>query len=160
MRAADLARLSEPYPETLDPTDAEAMAAIPLRLPNWTVLEGEVFADFTEQPPHGIGWWAPEPGTSRRILVSDQLYCCLASVPSNMTETKLHCLEYLGASDRDSARFADAVKMTLSGPIISSPKPRSPYDQRAREAVANGYWESRGSAGAVWFSAASAAILS
>ena len=128
MRAADLARLNEPYPETLEPTDADATAAIPLRLPNWTTLESEVFADFIEQPPYGIGWWAPEPGTSRRILISDQFYCCLASVASNMTEAKLHWLEYLEALDRDSARFADAVKMTPSGPIISPPQPRSPYD--------------------------------
>lgn len=99
------------------------------KLPSCAALENEVLADLTEQPPYGIGWWAPDPGASRRILISDQFCCCLASVASNMTEAALHWLEYLDASDRDSARFADAVRMEPAGPTISPPRPRSPYDQ-------------------------------
>lgn len=129
MMPDDLARLNEPYPETLEPTDNDAMEAIGLRLSNWTTLENEVWADFTENPPYGVGWWAPDPGTSRRILISDQLYCCLNSVASNMTEAKLHWLEYLHTADRDDARLSDVVRMTPTGPIISMPKPRSPYEQ-------------------------------
>jgi hypothetical protein len=135
MRPEDLARLKEPYPENVEPTDAEARAAIGLNLPRWTVLEDEIFADFTEQPRYGIGWWAPYPGTGRRILISDQLYCCLASVAGNMAEAALHWLEYLGAADRDSARLADAVKMTLSGPVISPPRPRNPFEQLCPEFI-------------------------
>jgi hypothetical protein len=33
---------------------------------------------------------APDSGTSRRILISDRLYCRLASVAGNMTEAALH----------------------------------------------------------------------
>lgn len=80
MRAADLARLSEPYPENDDPPDSATVTALGMELPNVTVLETNIFADFTEQPPYGIGWWAPAPGASRRILIADQLYCCVASV--------------------------------------------------------------------------------
>jgi hypothetical protein len=129
MRATDLAHLNEPYPEEVDPTDADAMAAIGVKLPHWTFLQNQILADFTEQAPYGIGWWAPNPGVSRRILISDQFYCCLASVASNMTEAALHWLEYLDASERDSARFADAVKMQRGGPTLSPPRVRSPYDQ-------------------------------
>ena len=89
MRAADLARLSEPYPEAMEPTEADARAAIGIKLPHWDSLESEIFADFTEQQPYGIGWWAPDPGTSRRILIADHLSCCLASVAGNMTEASL-----------------------------------------------------------------------
>ena len=46
-----------------------------------------------------------------RFLITDQLYCCAASVSGNMTEAALHELEFLDAADRDGARFADAVKM-------------------------------------------------
>jgi hypothetical protein len=105
------------------------MASIGVKLPHWAALESEIFSDFTEQPPYGIGWWAPGPGTSRRILISDQLYCCLASVASSMTEAALHRLEYLDASDRDSARFADTVKMQPGGVTISPPRPRNAYEQ-------------------------------
>lgn len=129
MRPEDLARLKEPYPENVEPTDADARAAVGISLPRWTVLEDEIFADFTEQPPYGIGWWAPDPGTSRRILISDQLHCCLESVAGNMTEAALHWLEYLGAADRDSARLADAVKMTPAGPVISPPRSRNAFEQ-------------------------------
>ena len=75
MRPTDLARLNAPYPEDdTDPPEAAAMAALGMELPHWTTLETHIFADFTEQPPYGIGWWAPDPGTSRRILIADQLY--------------------------------------------------------------------------------------
>lgn len=65
MRAADLARLNEPYPEALEPTEEDARAAIGIKLPHWASLESEIFADFVEQQPYGIGWWAPDPGTMR-----------------------------------------------------------------------------------------------
>ena len=135
MRAADLARLSEPYPEALEPTEEDARAAIGIKLPHWASLESEIFSDFVEQQPYGIGWWAPDPGTSRRILIADQLSCCLASVAGNMTEAALHWLEYLDASDRDSARLAHAVKVLPSGPVIDLPRPRSVSEQLAPDLV-------------------------
>ena len=55
MRAADLARLNEPYPDTLEPTEEDARAAIGIKLTKWASLENEVFADFVEQQPYGIG---------------------------------------------------------------------------------------------------------
>ena len=97
------------------PTEEDARAAIGIKLPHWASLEREIFADFVERQPYGIDWWAPDPSTSRRILIADQLSCCLASVADNMTEAALHWLEYLDASDRDSARLAHAVKMLPSG---------------------------------------------
>ena len=135
MKPADLARLNEPYPEALEPTEEDARAAIGIKLPHWASLESEIFSDFVEQQPYGIGWWAPDPGTSRRILIAAQLSCCLASVAGNMTEAALHWLEYLGASDRDSARLAHAVKMLPSGPVIDLPRPRSVSEQLAPDLV-------------------------
>lgn len=129
MRAEDLARLNKLYPEHVEPTDADARSAIGVKLPNWIALQHEIFADFTEHPPYGIGWWAPDPGTSRRILISDQLYCCLDSVVNNMIEASLHWLEYLDARDRDNARLAHAVKMTPAGPVFEPPRPRNAFDQ-------------------------------
>jgi hypothetical protein len=135
MRPTDRARLSEPYPENTDPPDAAAMAALGKELPQWAALETEILADFTEQPPWGIGWWAPDPGTSRRILIADQLHCYATSVAGNMTEAALHWLEFLDASDRDSARFVDAVKMENGRPTIEAPRARSPLEQLGPEFV-------------------------
>jgi hypothetical protein len=134
LRPEDLSRLKELYPDNIEPSDADARAAIGINLPRRTALEDEIFADFTEQPPYGIGWWQ-DPGTSRRILISDQLYCCLASVTGNMTEAALHWLEYLGESDRDYARLADTVKMTPSGPMIVAPRARHALDQLCPEFI-------------------------
>ena len=89
MRACDLARLSAPYPEDEDSTDGTAMSALGLPLRRWNELEALILDDFVDQPPYGIGWWAPHPGTSRRIPISDQLYACIASVSANMTEAVL-----------------------------------------------------------------------
>jgi len=135
MRSADFARLNQPYPKAMEPTEADARAAIGIKLPHWASLESEIFADFVEQRPYGIGWWAPGPGTQRRILVADQLSCCLASVPGNMTEAALHWLEYQDASDRDNARLAEAVKLRRSGPVIDVPRPRSASEQLAPDLV-------------------------
>src|ERR1017187_9318691 len=99
MRPTDFARLNEPYPIDTDPPEAAARTALGMDLPHGTTLEAEILADFTEQPPYGIGWWAPGPGTSRRILIADQLYCCMTSVAGNMTEAALHWVEIFGASD-------------------------------------------------------------
>jgi hypothetical protein len=135
MRAADIARLNEPYPESMEPTEADVRAAIGVRLPRWASLESEIFADLVEQQPYGIGWWAPDPGTSRRVLIADQLSCCLASVAGNMTEASLHWLEYLDASDRDNARLAGAVKMVPGGAVVDPPQPRCPFEQLAPDFV-------------------------
>ncbi len=135
MRAADVARLNEPYPEAMEPTDEDARAAIGIKLPHWACLENNVFADLVEQQPYGIGWWAPSPSTSQRILIADQLLCCLASVTRNITEAALHWLEYLDASDRDSARLAHAVKMLPGGPVIDPPRPRCASEQLAPDLV-------------------------
>ena len=45
--------------------------------------EDRILADPTDAP-YGVGWWAPHPGTSRRILMSDLLYACTASVSTNL----------------------------------------------------------------------------
>jgi hypothetical protein len=135
MRPTDLARLNEPYPLGTDPPEAAARTALGMELPHGAALETEILADFTEQPPYGIGWWAPGPGTSRRILIADQLYSCATSAAGNMTEAALHWLEFLDAAERDSARFADAVQIENGRPTISAPRPRSPLDELAPELV-------------------------
>jgi hypothetical protein len=135
MRPTDFARLNEPYPEDADPPDEAATAALGMELRHWTALGADILADFTEQPPYGIGWWAPDPGTSRRILIADQLFCCAASVAGNMTESVLHWLEFLDATERDSARFADAVRIENGRPTMAAPRARSALDQLAPEFV-------------------------
>lgn len=129
MRAVDLAHLSKPYPESSEPTEQDARSAIGVRLPNWSSLKSDVFEDFVDGPPYGVGWWAPDPGTSRRILIADQLYCCLSSVPYNMAEAALHWLEFLDMSEQDSARLAYAIQMLPSGPVIDPPPARSILEQ-------------------------------
>lgn len=52
-----------------------------------------------------------------------------------MTEAALHWLEYLDASDCDSARLAHAVKMLPGGPVIDPPRPRCASEQLAPDFV-------------------------
>jgi hypothetical protein len=74
-------------------------------------LNSEILADFVLEPPYGIGWWAPNPGTSRRILISHQLYACVQSVGTNLTEAAIHWLEFQDYSERESDFLADAVRI-------------------------------------------------
>jgi len=43
-------------------------------------------------------------------------------------QSALHWLEFLDASDRDSARFVDAVKMENGRPTMDAPHARSPFE--------------------------------
>jgi hypothetical protein len=126
MRASDLERLREPYDESTNVATRSPMAALGVEMPGWKQLESLILADLTEQFPFGIGWWAPHPGTKRRILISDQLYACTASVSVNMVEAGLHWLEFLDYTEREGARFADAVKIQDGYPVVDPPPCDSP----------------------------------
>jgi hypothetical protein len=136
MKASDLARLSEPYPEGECSTNDRAVSALGLPMRRWKELEALILDDFVEHSPYGIGWWAPHPGTSRRILISDQLYACAASVSANMIEVALHWLEYQDYAERDSERFADIVQIRHGQPDVVLPRPRNALEELSREMVA------------------------
>src|SRR5438309_2293191 len=47
----------------------------------------------------------------------------------------LHWVGFLEASERDSARFVDAVKMENGRPTIDAPRVRSPFEQLSPEFI-------------------------
>ncbi len=128
MRASDVARLSQPFPEGADPAFAAA-SALGVAVPRWDELESAILGDLRGQPPYGVSWWAPHPGTSRRILISDQLYACAYSASDNLIEAALHWLEFLDFSERYSDRFANVLSFRNGEPVITSPRPQSPMQQ-------------------------------
>jgi hypothetical protein len=135
MKVSDLVRLSEPYPEGECSTNDRAVTALGLPMRRWKELEALILNDFAEHCPYGIGWWAPHPGTSRRILISDQLYACVGSVSANMIEAVLHWLEYQDCAERDSERFADVVQIRDGQFDVILPRPRNALEELSREMV-------------------------
>ena len=123
MRPADIARLSQPYPDGPDKRTTGPTRALGVQTPNWEELERRIFSDFTTEQPYGIGWWAPHPGTSRRILISDQLYACTTSVSTNLIEAGVHWLELLDAGDREDTFQADVIQIVDGQPQICA-RPR------------------------------------
>ena len=121
MRPADIARLSQPYPD--GPDRSTTTRALGVQTPNWEALERRIFNDFTTEQPYGIGWWAPHPGTSRRILISDQLYACTTSVSTNLIEAGVHWLELLDAVDREDTFQADVLQI-VDGKTQMCARPR------------------------------------
>jgi len=115
MRASDVARLSEPYPDCDRMRNAGPMVILGIDIQTWRRLESTILGDLNEQFPYGVGWWSPNPGTKRRILISDQLYACAASVSDNLVEAGLHRLEFLDHAERESDRRADAVQFRDRG---------------------------------------------
>ena len=123
MRAADRARLSERYPDGPDVGTRGPTRALGIETPLWDALGERIFADFVTAPPYGVGWWAPHPGTSRRIFISDQLDACTTSVETNMVEAAVHWLELLDAIDREDAFQADVIQMIDGQPqIVARPR--------------------------------------
>src|SRR5262245_3129144 len=100
MRPDDVDRLRQAYPREGRP-ERRLAEALGVRLPAVAELHDEIASDLDEHL-YGIGWWAPHPGTSRRILISDHLIQCAASIPRNMVEARLHLLEVLDYWERES----------------------------------------------------------
>jgi len=135
MRKDDLARLSEPYggdPTAPGPGPASALGA---DTPTWELLGTTILEDLVIEPPYGIGWWAPHPGTSRRILVSDQLYACVHSTGDNLIEAALHWLEFLDCADSASERLAYAVRIDGGGFAIKAPRSENALQDVGRQLV-------------------------
>jgi hypothetical protein len=116
-----------PYGDA-DEVERSPAAVLGLSLQSWAELNDLVFRDLTESAPYGIRWWAPNIGTSRRILISDYLIACLESVTQNLTEAQLHWLEYLDYADRDNARFADIIRRKEGRLAVELPEAESPLE--------------------------------
>jgi hypothetical protein len=129
MRTSDIDRLSQPYAGDSSAPTAGPAAALGIEIPVLGELQTAILADLRTDSPYGIGWWAPHPGTSRRILVSDQLYACTESVSSNMTEAALHWLELVDHADRLSDRMANCVAITNGQLSIKAPRPNNPFEE-------------------------------
>ena len=123
MRPADIARLSQLYSEGHDRSTMGLTRALNVQTPHWEALERRIFNDFTTEQPYGIGWWAPHPGTSRRILISDQLHACTTSVSTNLIEAGVHWLELLDAVDREDTFQADVIQI-VDGQLEMCARPR------------------------------------
>src|SRR5947199_67040 len=108
------------------------MAMMP---PAREALERRIFDDLTTERPYGIGWWAPHPGTSRRILISDQLYACTTSVSTNLVEAGVHWLELLDAVDREDTFQADVIQIVNGQPEMRAGPRTTPLESLGPEIV-------------------------
>src|SRR5262249_693268 len=128
MRRVDLERLSREYAAD-EPREGRLARALQVDIPVWRQLSDDIFRDLDEYV-FGVGWWAPGPGTSRRILISDHLYNCVRSVGTNLIEARLHLSEALDFWERESDFHARAVSVNTDGtPKVSIPERRRPLDE-------------------------------
>jgi len=131
MRSVDLNRLQAPY---TSPKDMDLQFALALGVDTRAVerLFGEVFGDLDETV-FGIGWWAPHPGTKRRILISHYLVDCIKSMSTNITEAALHLYEAVEFWEKESEFVANAFSMDREGkPHVAMPRREKPEDDLAR----------------------------
>ncbi len=128
MTPADIERLSREY-AAREPKDGRLARALHVDVPVWRELGNEILADLNEHV-FGIGWWAPYPGTSRRILISDHLFTCVRSVETNLVEARLHLTEAMDFWERESDFHARAVSLTPDGKItVRLPERKRPIDE-------------------------------
>lgn len=129
MRRSDIDRLAIPYDgDENSPTPGPA-SALGVDIPAWGKLERSILGALTTSPPYGVGWWAPHPGTSRRILISDQLYACAQSVSANMIESGIHRLELGDWSERHSDQNVNVVRPEGGRVRVKLPRPVSPLEE-------------------------------
>jgi hypothetical protein len=128
VRHADWNALSTAYEDANRRPDQRLADALGLSLVSVYALHETILADLTEGP-FGIGWWAPHPGTSRRILISDHLLQCVGTIPKNLTEARLHLLELSDWWERESIFLADSVTLGPGG----RPRVKLPARQKATD---------------------------
>ncbi len=131
MRAKDMAGLEKPFASSDDPEIAFPKA-VGIDTPEVEALYREIIGDLDETV-YGIGWWAPHPGTSRRILISNYLLECVRSIRTNLTEASLHLLEALDCWDKEGDFLANCVTRGKDGePSIQVPNRTKPAEDLAR----------------------------
>jgi hypothetical protein len=123
MKRDDLEQLRKPYdPAAL--TDDRFAVALGVDCSVIRILFNEIFQDLDEEH-YGVGWWAPHPGTSRRILISDYLLQCVESVGTNLIEARLHLMETSDWEQQESDFIANAAKRDEGGRISIQLPPRT-----------------------------------
>ena len=131
MRSQDAARLEIPFSPSDDPEIAFPKA-VGIDTPEVELLYREIFNDLDDKI-FGIGWWAPHPGTSRRILISNYLLECVRSIRTNLTEAELHLLEAVDYWEKEGDFLANSISVDDNGkPIINVPSRTRPIDDLAR----------------------------
>ena len=120
--------MSEEY-SAGEPREGRLARALHVDMPVWRQLGDAILSDFNDHVC-GVGWWAPEPGTSRRILMSDHLYNCVRSVEANLIEARLHLFEAMDCWERESDFHARAVSVNTDGTLkVEMPDRRRPLDE-------------------------------
>jgi hypothetical protein len=109
MKAADLNNLRRPFSAGEDP-ELAFPKAVGVNVPEMEALYRQIFNDLDDRV-FGVGWWAPHPGTSRRILISHYLLECVRSIRENLTEAALHLLEAVDQWDKESDFLADCISV-------------------------------------------------
>lgn len=148
MRTADLDRLAAPYLDDGRSPDDWFAEQLGVQIESARLLVSQLVMDL-DSSTLGLHWMAPQPGTRRRILISDHILQCAASVETNVVEAELHRLELADASERDSDRFVGAVQAGDRHARIKMPERVSALDDlqaRLRELHAAGLFRAIGSA--------------
>ena len=128
MTPTDIERLNKEYPAG-EPREGRLARALRVDVPIWRELGNEILDDLDEHV-FGVGWWAPHPGTSRRILISDYLYNCVRSVDTGLVEARLHLTEAMDAWERDSDFYARTVSLTRDRNLkVEMPERKRPLDE-------------------------------
>jgi hypothetical protein len=130
MRREDIARLELPYDEPVEEGGRAFRERLGVDCPEITRLEEGILADLDPEL-FGVGWWATQLGTKRRILIADCLYQAVASVDDNLVEAKLHLLNLQHWYDEENRQNADVIyadPTTGEARVRVSP-PRSAMDQ-------------------------------
>src|SRR6516225_8661533 len=128
MMKADTARFSKEYAAEEAADEGRLARVLQVDVPALRELANEILGDFDEHA-FGVRWWAPHPGTSRRILISDHLFTCVTSVESNLIEARLHLIEAMDFWQRESDFHARAVSVSRDGFKVQLPPRRCPLDE-------------------------------
>lgn len=127
MRREDLKGFETPYPSNPKiEIDRRFHSSLGADVPSANLLTTEIWNDLDART-FGVSWWTlPD---EERILISDYLYQCAYGIETNLTEAKLHYLEWLDARDRQNARIADVVQFNaFDEPDVKMPPTTAPID--------------------------------
>ena len=129
MKKHYLEELRKPYHHATSIDDDRFAIALGIDCSATRILFDEIFQDLDDQC-YGVGWWAPHPGTARRILISDYLLQCVESIKTNLIEARLHLMETFDWQGQESDFVANAAKLDESGRLLVDLPPENSGHRR------------------------------
>lgn len=129
MRAADVAKMQEPYSEeelSLETPDDRVAMRLGVPVPAARAFAAMIYEDLDEST-FGVGWWHPQVETKLSIVIGDHLFMAVDALRLCLVEARIHQLELIEGWDQQDGRARRHLRN--GGSPLKFPLPLNAMDE-------------------------------